>query len=200
MVINESIFLWPIRWYCEYEMVRITFLSLTFLDQVLKISVYCGRKFSLKTVLMLAELMVITYFYLVIACCSLCFAMFLTVIELLFFWVSLVLFFIFLFRESSCIIFGLKSCVRYKIFVSPPPHFHPNLYMLSIFFLNLLYFSGLYYWFWTCKKISGPHDKSAYTLDPCLKSGVYFVSDFCSGWSNHVKCIFYPYFHLIWFS
>lgn len=48
--------------------------------------VYCGRKFSLKTVLMLAELMVITYFYLVIARCSLCFAMFLTVVELLFFW------------------------------------------------------------------------------------------------------------------
>jgi hypothetical protein len=69
--------------------------------------VYCGRKFSLKTVLMLADHMVIRCFtssWLAVICCCiiLCFPMFLTVIELMYFWDLLVLFFIFLFRVCSC--------------------------------------------------------------------------------------------------
>lgn len=38
-----------------------------------------------------------------------------------------------------------------------------------IFFLQFVTFIGLYYWFWTRKKISGPQNKHTYSLQ------VYFV-------------------------
>jgi serine/threonine protein kinase len=106
-------------------------------------------------------------------------------------------------KANTVIIIFMHSSLMYKTLIFCPLFIF--IYICYRLFLNFVMFIRFILLILDLQKDFGTPRQIGIFLtgkysmtDPCLKSGGFCVSNFCSGWSCHVKCMYFPYFRSIW--